>query len=339
MSRTWPASQAAASNLHEQIIENLSDGVYFVNRDREIEYWNRGANRITGYTPDEVVGRHCYDNILNHVDDAGRVLCYSRCPLVAAMEDGQVHEATIFLRHREGHRLPVRMRAAPIRDENGEIIGASEVFADATGAQDTRREMDELKRLAFVDELTGLGNRRHTEGILAAHLDSLARHGWAFGILVADIDHFKEINDRHGHAVGDVALRIVGRTIVNANRSEDFVGRWGGDEFVIVVAGADPAGLQAAADRIRALVARSRVRHDGVDLPIAISLGGAMARPDDTIQALFTRADQALYGAKAAGRDRVLVWSADAAEPVSVFDENESRRSNRGPDRSLARSA
>ena len=100
-------------NLHKTIVENLADGVYLVEPDRKITYWNRGAELISGHKATEVVGRHCYDNILGHVDAEGRSLCHSACPLALTMADGEAREALIWLKHADGHRKPVRSGPRP----------------------------------------------------------------------------------------------------------------------------------------------------------------------------------------------------------------------------------
>ena len=92
----------AEADLHKTIVENLSDGIYMVDRERQITYWNRGAERISGYSSAEVVGRHCFDNILGHVDAAGNSLCHSACPLAQTMSDGDAREVSIWLKHADG---------------------------------------------------------------------------------------------------------------------------------------------------------------------------------------------------------------------------------------------
>ena len=94
-------------NFDKDLIDNLYDGVYFVDRERVITYWNKGAERITGYKDRQVIGRCCGDNVLNHVDAAGVELCRSHCPLAACMEDGLPREVEVFLHHADGHRMPV----------------------------------------------------------------------------------------------------------------------------------------------------------------------------------------------------------------------------------------
>ncbi len=106
--------------LADELLGSMTEAVYAVDRDRRIMYWNTAAAELTGYSAAEVVGRRCQDNLLNHVDEAGRQLCGGACPLLATVQDGRTREALVFLQHRDGHRLPVAVRAAALRsaDEN-----------------------------------------------------------------------------------------------------------------------------------------------------------------------------------------------------------------------------
>src|SRR5512141_1826872 len=151
-------------NFYKDIIDNLYDGVYFVDRDRVINYWNKGAERITGYSAAQTIGRSCRDNLLNHVTASGVQLCLNHCPLAGVMEDGREREVEVFLHHADGHRVPVLVRATALRDRAGQIIGAIETFSKNALVTDTRRRLMEMRRVAMTDPLTGIGNRRHLEG-------------------------------------------------------------------------------------------------------------------------------------------------------------------------------
>ena len=118
------------TDIHRRILDEIQDGVYFLDTDRRITYWNRGAERITGFKSDEVLGRCCSDNILMHVDHAGLQLCKGHCPAARTIADGSFQEDEVFLHHKQGHRVPVRVRTSPVRDEAGGIIGAVEIFND-----------------------------------------------------------------------------------------------------------------------------------------------------------------------------------------------------------------
>ena len=293
--------------FHKSLVDHLSEGVYYVDRERCILYWNRGAERITGFDGDDVVGRRCSDGLLAHVDEAGHQLCQTVCPLVASMRSDEPREVEVWLRHHDGHRVPVRVRTAPIHDAEGGVIGAVEIFDDASRLVDARTQAAAANRDALCDALTGLPNRRHLDVALDARLEDLRRYGWSFGLLIADVDHFKAVNDTYGHDVGDQALRTVASTLAGGARAGDLVGRWGGEEFVILAKGGDERTLSSLAERCRALVASVTVRVGDVHIPVRVSVGAALAVAADGPQDVLTRADAALYQAKEGGRDRVVV--------------------------------
>jgi diguanylate cyclase (GGDEF)-like protein/PAS domain S-box-containing protein len=293
--------------FHKTIVDNIADGVYYVDGERTITYWNHGAERLTGYPADAVVGQRCYANLLSHVDAGGTALCHAGCPLAATIADGEVREAEVWLRHRAGHRRPVRVRTAPVFGADGSIVGAIEIFDDASRLIEARHDAEVAHRDALTDALTGLPNRRHFDVALAARLDDLRRYGWPFGLLIADIDHFKRVNDEHGHETGDRALATVAATIRGAIRSGDLAARWGGEEFAILVQAAEPDALEVAAERLRVLVARSTVRAARRTLALRISVGGSAGRPSDLPGDLIARSDAALYAAKNGGRNRTVI--------------------------------
>jgi diguanylate cyclase (GGDEF)-like protein/PAS domain S-box-containing protein len=291
--------------IEKTIVEHLADGVYYVDAGRKITYWNRGAERITGYASGDVVGRRCSDNILAHVNGAGISLCRTMCPLAATIRDGQPREASVWLRHRDGHREPVQVRTMPVQDATGKIVAGVETFSDNSAVLRAMEDADRARRDSMTDELTGLPNRRHFAAALAGRLENLGRYGWRFGLLIADVDFFKAVNDEQGHAFGDAVLVGTGRTIHGAVRAGDVVARWGGDEFAILVESPDDAGLRDTAERISSLVALSEVRLAGLSRNVHVTVGGAIARTDDTAETLFERTDAALYRAKSAGRNMI----------------------------------
>ncbi len=291
---------------YRAVLDNLRDGVYIVDPDRRILFWNRGAEAIAGYSADEITGKRCAENILVHVDDKGTQLCQEGCPASATLADGVVRQASVFLHHKQGHRIPVSVWVAPIRDENGAIIAAVEVFQDNTQSLALNRRVTELEQIALLDPLTGLANRRYIESHLKTCLDEWTRYYWPFGVLMLDLDHFKNINDTHGHATGDEVLKMVSRVLFSNLRSFDLAGRWGGEEFVVICLNVDRAQLLDLAERLRVLVQESSVPHAG-GVRVTTSIGAASPRPGDSVQSILARADAMLYESKKAGRNRVTI--------------------------------
>jgi diguanylate cyclase (GGDEF)-like protein/PAS domain S-box-containing protein len=283
-------------DIYREILDNLADGVYFTDTERRIAYWNRGAELLTGYSEREVLGRRCGDNILMHVDDSGRMLCLQGCPLGETIRDGQPRDAQVYLHHKDGHRVPVHVRAMARRDASGNIIGAVEIFNDNSATLEMSERLVQMEKLALLDSLTGLANRRFIESTIRSRLEELRRNGWHFGILFMDIDNFKSVNDTYGHE----------RTLHASARHFDAIGRIGGEEFVAVIANIDGSTLYDIGNRMRILVAGSSLESPK-SLSVTLSVGGAVAAPDDTMESLLARADEKLYEAKKAGKNRVCI--------------------------------
>jgi diguanylate cyclase (GGDEF)-like protein/PAS domain S-box-containing protein len=297
------------TDFYKDIIDNLYDGVYFVDRERVITYWNHGAERITGYDAQKVIGRSCRDNILNHVNSAGIQLCQEHCPMAACMEDGNPREAHVFLHHVDGHRVPILIRAVPIRDMDGNISGAVETFSADLDASAASEELYQLRSSVLMDPLTGIGNRQFLEGRLKAALAEFDQSSETrTGLLFLDIDHFKMVNDNYGHGVGDQVLHMLAATLQNNIRKSDVIGRWGGEEFLAILYDVPTLkAVNAIADKLRMLIQYSRLDLDNASIAITMSIGGTLLKTGETLESFIHRADQLMYQSKEAGRNRVSV--------------------------------
>lgn len=288
----------------KNFIENIYDGLYTVDRHRQITYWNKSAERITGFTAAEVTGSHCYEEILIHVDGEGNSLCRGMCPLAATIKDGTPREAEIYLHHKDGHRVPVWVRVSPQRNEYGEITGGIELFSDLSAREAMRLRVQELEKFAFLDNLTQLANRRYLDIELEARFAEKKRYGLTFGILMMDIDDFKKINDTYGHETGDAVLKITAKTMMDNARPFDIFGRWGGEEFIAIIRNVDISELIKIGERIRVLIEKSMVRIENHNLNVTVSMGATIAG-SDTTKSIIKRADRLLYTSKEKGRNRL----------------------------------
>jgi diguanylate cyclase (GGDEF)-like protein len=191
---------------------------------------------------------------------------------------------------------------------------AVSLASHAVVALDNARLHRIVERQALVDGLTGLANRRQCEETLADELARVERFGGSLAVVVADLDWFKDVNDRHGHPAGDTVLREFAVLLEETVRDVDLAGRWGGEEFVLVLPGTDLTGGAQLAERIRtALAGRTVLAADGSPIPVTASFGVAAIPPAKTASELFAAADAAMYQAKRAGKNRVET----AREPVS----------------------
>jgi len=299
------ASDALDSGFRH-ILDAITDGVYVTSADREIVFWSAGAERITGYSSDEAVGSHCYDDLLVPTDLRGRQLCLSGCPLQECISTGQERAVNeVFLRRSDGERIAVYVRTTVLQVDDQrygvEIFGALETVA---GKQLTA-QAQQLSDSAVTDALTGLFNRRYLDAALSQQFEMFRRLGRKYGVIRLDLDGFKTVNERLGHAVGDEALRFVATILSDNVRKMDVVARHGGDEFVVVCSLATPDDLAGYGRRLVRLIHDSRFAPaEDAGLRVTASGGGSLVALDDVDERrALARADQAMYAAKHSGRD------------------------------------
>lgn len=294
-------------SFYKSLLDSMADGVYFVDADRKITFWNKAAERISGYAGREVLGRSCADNVLRHVDESGRELCVEGCPLAAVVQDGRMRDARVYMHHKLGHRMPVDIRATAMRDNAGKIIGAVEIFHTPSEKVNILEEIQKLRKEVLTDPLTGVGNRRYAEMRLEECQKDEREYGVPYGALFVDIDHFKAVNDTWGHGVGDKVLRMVAEVLGGAVRSLDTVCRWGGEEFLVLCRNISEEGLRALGERLRMLIEKSWLDHQGKRIAVTASLGGSLSRPGEAAEDVVERADRQLYRSKTEGRNRLSV--------------------------------
>jgi diguanylate cyclase (GGDEF)-like protein/PAS domain S-box-containing protein len=295
--------------FYKAVLDHLYDGVYFVDKDRKIVYWNSGAEKLTGFSCGNVVGRSCFDNILNHTSKEGTLLCNTElCPLAKALKDGSCREEELYLQNKDGHRIAVSVRIAPMRNAENEIIGAVEIFSDNSPKFHLLEQLTYFKDLSLIDPLTRLGNRRIGEIELSTRITQMNRLGKpSFGMLFADIDHFKRVNDQYGHDTGDKVIQMVAKTIQNGVGARGIAFRWGGEEFLAIINASLTEQVADIAERVRLLTEQSVFRMSLAEIRVTVSIGAALAELGDTDETLVKRVDELMYASKKSGRNRVTM--------------------------------
>ncbi len=297
---------ATESELPSGLFDHLYDGVYAVDAQMRITRWNKGAEQLTGYSAQEVIGMRNEESILMHVAHDSAEHPTESIP-ADTVADGRTREVQCEFRHKEGHWIRVRARSVALRQPTGVPCGAFVIFSDNLSFMSMKQRMRELRHLALSDPLTELGNRRYGMMSLHLRLDEMRRYGWPFGVLFVDLDRFKSVNDTFGHDVGDRALRMVARTLSHNVRPFDVVARWGGEEFLVIIANIRLPELTHLADKLRSLIEHSCFFMGLRRVRVTVTLGATVARPDDTEDSVVERADRLMYRGKRCGKNRVFV--------------------------------
>ncbi|MEE4297586.1 MAG: diguanylate cyclase [Wenzhouxiangella sp.] len=288
-------------NLLAQALNVARDPVLITDAQAHIVFANQAFESVSGYSEQEILGQTPkFLRSGQQEDGFYRVLR-------EALARGEPFRATFANKSKSGGLFYVDQSIAPILDAEGAVAHFVSISKDITQKV---REQQMLIEQASRDALTGLLNRRSGEQTLIAAYESATSDGLPFGVLMADIDHFKKVNDRHGHGVGDEILKRVAQVLQDQTREADQAIRWGGEEFLVVLNNASSQIAMAAAERIRSTVAA--IRHSKVD-SVTVSIGCAQWEPEETLESLIDRADQALYSAKNAGRNQVVCADSSGA--------------------------
>ncbi len=286
--------------LLERAVEFSGSGVVITNVKGEIEYVNPAFSRMTGYSAEEVLGK------------TPRILKSGKHPpefyadLWQTILRGEVWRGEMTNRKKDGSLYWEQQTIAPVRDGRGRITHFVAVKEDVT---ERKRTEQELKRLATTDPLTGLFNRRH----FFRHAEVLFRQAnllsAPLSVVMVDLDHFKSINDRYGHGVGDEVLREAAARLRRVLRADDLIARYGGEEFALLLPRTPCAAALQVAERLRRALSDRPIPTSAGELSVTASFGVAcLDETVDSLDTLLLHADQALYAAKGAGRNCCVVY-------------------------------
>lgn len=295
--------------LFQSVLENLPVGIYIVDRERRVRFWNRGAEQITGYHAHEVVGQCCLEK-LEHCDQHGRVLCGDRCPINATFHDGQGQRAFAFSMHKEGHRVGVQLQTVPIFDEEEVLAGVTFLFQEASAA--CALEPFAPPMYGCLDPVTGIPSQRLTRAVLSECMAGLDSSQSGFGLLCIRILGLDQFRAQHGPDSVLAFLRTTAQTLRHTLEPSNFVGRWGQDEFVVVLDSSSPVTVTAKAESIWRLLSQSEISWWGDRFLIESVVGHAVARQGDDLERLLSEMMPANAERKAAAAD----WPHHKTKPV-----------------------
>ncbi len=300
---------AASEERFSLLAETSGDALYHLRFETmSYDFMSQGIEKLTGYGASEINGMSFSRLVQTIASPASGEL--SRRHLAERRRRGEAEEfrADYLIRTKGGEYKWLSDHSFPWRDDQGKLLGSVGILTDIT----ERKLMEEkLRRLATVDHLTGLYNRRHFLELAARELDRHRRYKSPFSLLVMDIDHFKLINDQHGHQAGDQVLERLCALWKEHMRASDFLGRLGGEEFAVALVESPLTRAGQVAERLRALTEDSELMVGKASLRVTISLGAAqLANSREDLSSLLRRADDALYAAKNGGRNRVELGQA-----------------------------
>ena len=299
------SQQSLSSIFHYSLIDNMRDGVVFIDQNFQIREWNRSAERLTGLSHGMVYEQEWSPSIVQLSDENGIPFRDDQCPLRKSVADGSQQTRRLGLMTKDLRAVKIDANIVPLFDDRQVLRGAAMLFGDATDRVSLEERVQDLHAKATIDPLTRVFNRAEFDRRLPEMLTHCHETNQPLSLIVADIDFFKRVNDTYGHQAGDEALRVFASLLKRMSRNTDVVARYGGEEFVVLCPGCDLAMAFERAETIRREIHSlplSALRSEC----ISASFGVAEAHAEDSEESIFNRADRALLMAKEGGRNLVM---------------------------------
>lgn len=300
-----PQQESITSLFEKKLIDNMHDGVVFVDSQSTIEFWNTGVERLTGVSSSAACGQTFLPSLMEMTNSRGQRISNEECPLAHAIATGVQWLGRVSILGRQGRYILVDLHAIPVRSSDGLIHGATVLLHDVSSEACLEEKCQALHAQVAKDPLTQVANRaefdRMLNNFVAAHQES----NLPCSLIMADIDHFKLINDTYGHQAGDEAIITFASLLKSTCRSGDLVARYGGEEFAILCADCTNAAAARKAETLRKSLAE--ITHSCLgNKCITASFGVTELQAGDSPGTMLRRADRALLMAKDQGRNQVV---------------------------------
>ena len=282
-------------------IEGLQTGAYLVGKDGKIHFWSDGAQRILGHKRQDILGRAAREDLFAHAEGNQTAIEEALGALSAVFRDGRPVTTDVSLRHKDGHRIRVVLRAVPIRSGDGEIIGVAESFDEPFSNSTWERRRTKLAGYHCLDEVTGVHNHAITQSHLRENLAIFAEHRIPVSILAIQIDQLEHFRTTYGPGALAAIFRAVAQTLDTSLRPTDFLGRYTEQYFLAILPECSDSDIAKVAERMKKMVTYAEIKWWGDDLSVTASFGGATSQKGDTVESLVERAEKSLADSIAAG--------------------------------------
>lgn len=307
-------AHAGLPSLSDLVVERVGFGIFVLDREMNVLMWNRFMQDHSGRPADDVIGRPIFETfpdlprawLARKVESVFQLGSFAfssweQRPYLFRFDHDRPITGGVDYMQQDCTFMPL------MRDR--EVLAVCVTISDVTHVSVMQREREEavakLREYADRDGLTGIANRRFFESRLAEEFSRWQRHGGELSVLLFDLDHFKKINDQFGHVAGDAVLRVMAQRVANVVRKQDVFGRFGGEEFALLLPCTPLNDAMRVAEKIRRAIGDAPIEVQGVVVPVTASVGAATARPGAPgYEGMVNEADAALYRAKRQGRNR-----------------------------------
>jgi diguanylate cyclase (GGDEF)-like protein/PAS domain S-box-containing protein len=300
-----PAEQEGGNLFFERLWNSMHDGLFFVDSDACILNWNHGAERLTGLKRNSVRQRVWSTDIVRLRDLDGNRIHDDQCPIKYSLQSGTQYLCRVLIQSSDSGDTMVDLQVVPVIGVDGCRCGATVLIRDASSEALLEERVQTLHEKTILDPLTGVANRAEFDRGLSRSVRKHLKELHPCSLIICDIDNFKKVNDVHGHQAGDQALISFAALLQRTSRQGDLVGRYGGEEFVIICPHCGAAEATTLAEDIRSQLESLRLSELN-NKSVTASFGVTELQPGDTAETMLRRADRGLLRAKNAGRNRVV---------------------------------
>jgi diguanylate cyclase (GGDEF)-like protein/PAS domain S-box-containing protein len=297
--------KGATKSFCNLVLNQVQDGVSCLTTGRKIVFWNKAAEQMTGFDSGEIMGSPCFEDLSLFIDLEGVNICREKCPVELTLKDGTIRSLDVYLRHKDGFRVPASLRILPVFQEDGGIIGAVETFSNTAPKVRLPLSIAELEKMGLVDTETGIPSKQYVDMTLRGRLEEFQKYGIPFALVYIDIDNFNKTLEKYGRFNASKILRTVARTLLKNIRYFDVVGRWNQEEFFAVLLNIDESRLDIVANKLRLLIAESYITTETGMLNSTVSIGASIVQRYDTVEALVKRTEQLMLHSKWLGKNKV----------------------------------
>ena len=289
----------------DRLLEQVSDGCSVLNQDKIFVFWNKAAEDLTGFKKEEILNKSCQMEPPLYTDAEGKSLCAENCLCEQTIKDKQPKILDVFVRHRTGYMIPVKLRIFPVINSDGQATGVVKIFTNSSPAITIPLRVPELEKMQLLDIDTGIPNQLYMEMYLKNKIDEYHKFNLPLGLIYTDIDNFNKLQERFGRFNAAKLVRMVARTLYKNIRYFDVVARWDNEEFLICLLNIDENRLDIVANKLRLLVAESYITIETGLLNSTVSMGATLVQRFDSVESLVKRAEQLMLHSKWLGRNKV----------------------------------
>jgi len=283
-------TELQSPEIFRNILDSLQTGVCVVDREGKILFWNEGAAHVSGYMQHEVIG-HSYEQVMQCQREQGDREHGRGSPFTRILHEGKATAVGVYLRHKRGHSVPMLMHMAPVRNQHGSILAIAASFDPQSSRSQREHSQRNLLPLAGLDVSTGVANHNFTLFHLREHLASFAEYHIPFGFIRVRADGLDHFRAAYGREASDAIAKLIAQTLSNGLRPSDFVGRWGEDEFLVILTNCGSAGVRSVYERTRKILRSAEIRWWGELLSLPTSMGCTSVELGDTVELMLKRAE------------------------------------------------